>query len=414
MVDDHPQFQKMLPPFYQRVLEKHLNEKQYLTIELLILMIQSFRQVKLSTLTSVFPQPIKYDSRKRYLQRFLQLGKLNVKLLWFPIIKYWLRQEYHKSKSNREQRRRAKKSFKGKSGHILLIIDRTQWKDKNLMVISWLRGQQAIPVYWELISHQGSSDLSFQKSVLQPVLKLFKPYPIVVIGDREFHSAKLGMWLIQRGVDFILRQKKSSYIQQAGCEFKAVKEMGFKPGDTQFMQGISCNKDLGLCPFNLVIRWKRKSREKSPSYCWYLLTSLSDSQQVLAAYRARWAIETMFKSCKTGGYNLEQTCVNSTRLLALFLLITLAYTLSILEANSLYNSGHFPYISSTHYGEQPYLYHSDFTLGLLALAWINSMALWSELASALMELKPHKRLHFQQGLNAYSLIQQASWLGCHP
>ncbi|MGL5082064.1 MAG: IS4 family transposase, partial [Microcoleaceae cyanobacterium] len=44
----------MLPQSYHRVLEKHLNEKQYLTVQLLILMIQSFRQVKLSTLASVF------------------------------------------------------------------------------------------------------------------------------------------------------------------------------------------------------------------------------------------------------------------------------------------------------------------------------------------------------------------------
>lgn len=183
----------MLPPFYQRVLEKHLNEKEYLTAQLLILMIQSFRQVKLSTLASVFPQAIKYDSRKRNLQRFLKLRKLSVKLLWFLIIKYWLRQEYKEKKLNRELRRRRKNLIKGNSEYIWLILERTQWKGRNLMVISMLRGQQAIPVYWELINHKGSSNLSFQKSVLKPVFKLMKPYPIVVIGDREFHSAKLGI-----------------------------------------------------------------------------------------------------------------------------------------------------------------------------------------------------------------------------
>jgi hypothetical protein len=36
-------------------------------------MVQSFRQVKLSTLANVFPQPICYESRLRNLQRFLVL-----------------------------------------------------------------------------------------------------------------------------------------------------------------------------------------------------------------------------------------------------------------------------------------------------------------------------------------------------
>gem|GEM_PF-3901168 len=55
-------------------------------------LLQVHRQVKLSVLVSVFPQPIQYRSRKRNLQRFLKLPQLNVKLLWFPLIKHWIRQ----------------------------------------------------------------------------------------------------------------------------------------------------------------------------------------------------------------------------------------------------------------------------------------------------------------------------------
>jgi hypothetical protein len=79
---------KMLPPSYQKILRTHLNESQYLTLQLLLLLLQAHRQVKLSVLASVFPQPIQYQSRKRNLQRFLVLPQLCVKLLWFPLIKY--------------------------------------------------------------------------------------------------------------------------------------------------------------------------------------------------------------------------------------------------------------------------------------------------------------------------------------
>lgn len=251
----------------------------------------------------MFPQPITYESRLRNLQRFLVLPQWNVKLLWFPIVKYWLKQEYNGDRLNREQRRRRKKLKYSESGQILVVIDRTQWKERNLMVVSIIWGKHALPVYWDLIGKKGSSNLSFQKKVLQPVLKLIKPYPTIVIGDREFHSAKLGMWLRLRRVDFILRQKKSACIQQNGKNYQALKSLGFQPGYTHFIENITCNKEQNLSPFNLAVRWKRKYRGKEHKNPWYLLTSLPNLQKTLEVYRARWGIETLFKDCKTGGYN---------------------------------------------------------------------------------------------------------------
>ena len=55
----------MLPQSYQTIFRKHLSEQQYLTLEILLLLIQAHRQVKLSKLASLFPQPITYQSRKR-------------------------------------------------------------------------------------------------------------------------------------------------------------------------------------------------------------------------------------------------------------------------------------------------------------------------------------------------------------
>ncbi|MBD2426287.1 IS4 family transposase, partial [Phormidium sp. FACHB-1136] len=70
----------MLPTFYQTTLQAHLNTQQYLTLQLLLCLLQVHRQVKLSVLASVFPQPIQYSSRKRNLQWFLILPQLSVKL----------------------------------------------------------------------------------------------------------------------------------------------------------------------------------------------------------------------------------------------------------------------------------------------------------------------------------------------
>lgn len=384
----------MLPTLYQMVLEKHLNQKENLTVQLLILMLQSFRQVKLSTLASVFPQPISYESRLRNLQRFLVLPQWNVKLLWFPIIKYWLKQEYLGIGLNREQRRRRKKLKHSSWGKLLVVIDRTQWRTRNLMVVSLVWGKHALPVYWELMGQKGSSNLSFQKKVLQPVLKLIKPYPVIVIGDREFHSAHLGIWLRERGVDFILRQKKSSCIQQEGTEYQALKQMGFQPGEAHFFQKISCNKEFQLSGFNLAVRWKRKYREKHHEQPWYLLTSLPSLKQTLAVYRARWGIETMFKDCKMGGYNLEQTRVNSTRLLSLVLLVAFAYALSTFIGYSVQSTPLSTYVTTTEKNPQQLEpHHSHFTIGLLIMLstpYFHLRDFTEEYSSVISPINPHQ------------------------
>ena len=51
-----------------------------MTLELLLLL-QVHRQVQLSTLASIFPQPIHYRSRIRSLQHLLLLPQLSIKAL---------------------------------------------------------------------------------------------------------------------------------------------------------------------------------------------------------------------------------------------------------------------------------------------------------------------------------------------
>ncbi|AOX00055.1 hypothetical protein BJP34_11830 [Moorena producens PAL-8-15-08-1] len=107
--------------FYQTVFETHLNQSQYLTLQLLILLLQNYHNVRLSHLAKLFPQPIKYESRVRNLQRFLNLPNLSTKLLWFPIIKQLLKQEVRRRAPNRAQRRRGKKLNLIHQGYLLKI-----------------------------------------------------------------------------------------------------------------------------------------------------------------------------------------------------------------------------------------------------------------------------------------------------
>ena len=116
----------------------------------------------------------------------------------------------------------------------------------------------------------------------------------------------------------------------------------------------------------------------------------------------------MFKDCKTGGFNLEQTKVDNKRFLALVLLIAIAYTFTTIQGQL------FKQFTIDIYAgrlQEPFDIaprQSDFSLGLYGQGWQYAMDLWADLAFKLMALKPHKRLYFQRGLYALSLIQGAS------
>ena len=397
----------MFPAFYQTTLRAHLSETQRLTLELLLLLLQAHRQVKLSVLASVFPQPIQYQSRKRNLQRFLALPHLTLKLLWFPLLKYWIRQVQTGRGLNRHQRRRLSQLKTHNHGYWILAIDRTEWKGRNLFMVCVVWGTHALPVYWELLGRPGSSERKTQQRLLKVALPLFQSYPVLVLGDREFHSPKLADWLAERGVSFALRQKKALHFQtQPGEEYQALRDLGFKPGESQFYQGILANKGDGLGPFNLAVYWKRKYRQKGPKEPWYILTNLPCLKQALAVYRCRWGIEQLFKDCKTGGYHLEDTRVNDRRFLALVLLIVLAYTWATMFGQQLKQLGVVQYAGRIQQHQDKTPRQSDFSLGLYGQRWLYAMELWADWAYQLIALKPHKRRYFQRGNYALSLMQQ--------
>lgn len=405
----------MLPELYRKALSPHLSESQLLTLELLILLIQSHREITLGKLAALFPQPIKYSSRIRNLQRFLGLTSLNVRLLWFPLVKCWLRREYRGQHLNHDQRRRHKKLKEKLKGYLVIAIDRTQWKGRNVLMTTIVWGNHALPVYWEIIKSQGSSSLAVQKRLLKITLQQFHSYPVLVLGDREFHSPKLAALLQQWGVDFALRQKKSAYIQRSDAtDYQPLSGMGFASGDRQFLHHVWIGKESPLGPFNLAVRWKRSYRGRGGKEPWFILTSLASLTLTLRFYRCRWGIETMFKDFKSGGYHLESTQVNDARFLALFLLLVLAYSLATSFGSFWASSGVNDYLARLAEHHRRFPRHSDFRFGLYGYLWHFALLTWQPLASRLMACKPHKRLFFKRGLAALSLVRSTLQLPCHP
>jgi hypothetical protein len=248
---------KMLPEFYLTSLGSQLSASQLLTLEMLVWLLQFHKQVRIERLAACLPLPILYESRRRHIQRFLILSQLSIPLLWFPLIKKIIFTQIQPGTQ------------------VIVALDRTQWKENNLFVVSVIWKKRAWPIYWQFLEHKGSSNLAQQQALLRPVFRLLKSYKIVVIGDREFRSVELAYWLKQQKVYFALRLKQGSYIKLRGENSRKLKELGLVPGMKLFLTGVKLTKKKGFGQFSLAAYWKRKYRGKGSDEGWYILTNLN-------------------------------------------------------------------------------------------------------------------------------------------
>ena len=381
-----PHLLKMLPQFYQNHLAQKLKKSEYLSLKLLVELLQTHKQVSIELLATLMPYPIQFESRRRNLQRFLKLDSLQIETLWFPLIQLILKEKL-------------------KPEHPLkLAIDRTQWRDKNVFMISLIWDKRAIPLYWHLLDKKGSSNLSEQQVLITPVLELLKGYQIILLGDREFGSVKLAQWLCESQVKFVLRIKQERYILSSGEDYTRLSELGLLPGTQFYLKDVKVTKQKGFGKFDVAAYWRRKYRGKGDNEGWYLLTNLGDLKLALTAFQCRSGIEAMFKDCKSGGYNLEKTQASEQRLNNLILLITLAYSCAILQGQQIKRKGIQKYVGRLKEQRRSLRRHSSFWIGLYGQSWVIGMEFFQEIVNELMRLRRNKLPFFQRGLRAMSLI----------
>lgn len=377
---------KMLPPLYQTNLENQLSESELLFLNLLINVLQDIKEVSLEKIANALPVPILFDSRRKKIQRFLSLPILNIQKIWFPIIKSWLTQNFPENQI------------------IYLVIDRTKWQRKNLMMISLVYDQRAIPIYWEFLPRLGNSNFEEQSKIFSQVLGLFNKYKTVILGDREFGSVKLANWLSEQEVQFCLRLKKNEFIQNEDEIWHSLDSLGLEPGVSLFLQNIKVTKSHKIQGFNLAAKWKRSFQGWSTEEGWFILTNLADLTSAINAYKKRFDIEEMFRDFKSGGYKLEDTNVSGNRLISLILIISFAYSLSTFQGQIIQRIGVQKYIARVKEYARVTRRHSSFYVGLYSQTWVSFMDNCWCIVQKIMKLNRNKIEYYLRGMRAMELI----------
>ena len=374
-------------PLYLDYLKAYLPSSEFLTLQILVWLLQAHRQVRIERLASSFPYPIKCESRRKKIKRFLILPRLSLPLLWFPLIKKIIKTQFPKG------------------DRLIITVDRTQWKSNNISMVSVIWNKRALPIYWLLLSKKGSSNFYEQMATIRPVLRLLKEYDLVVIGDREYRSTALAIWLTKKKISFVLRLNKNTLIKPRYQKYQSLNTLDIKPGERALYSKVKITKSLRKERFNVVVYWRRKYQNKQLPHPWYLLTNLENKEEVIKIFAARGGIEAMFRDCKSGGYNLEGSQANQQRLTNLILLIAIAYTASCLVGLKIRNTGYAEYINRLNIEGKNRPRHSYFWTGLYGTTWVLSMDICWEWVEKLMKTAINKLPFYLKGLKAMKLIQ---------
>jgi len=378
---------KMISELYQKLLESELGRAQYLLFILIVGILQRFKQVKLEILAENLPLPIKFESRRKKLRRFLRLDALDIERIWFPCLKAMLKE---------------KEKFKIK-GLVYIAIDRTSWGVINILMVSLIYDKRAIPIYWEFLDKKGSTNLEEQQRVLTKVLEVLSEYKTVVLGDREFCSVKLGKWLSEQATYFCLRQKKSTYVKTKDGVSQEMRELGLIPGTKLFLNDVNITKDKGFGEFNLACKWKKTYRGFKTKEPWFILTNFENLDTAIIAYQKRFDIEEMFRDFKSGGYSLEGSHLEANQLSKLMIVITIAYASATLQGNQIKSMGIQEYVARPEKMYKGQRRHSSFYVGQHLYNWLHLYQIFQKSIEELMQISRYRLKDYIKGQRAIEL-----------
>jgi Transposase DDE domain len=232
-----------------------------------------------------------------------------------------------------------------------LSLDRSDWRPAvggaqlpwiNFLVLGIVRDGVAYPLLWTLLPKAGSSNAEERIALMERFLALFGSGAVRFIAmDREFGTSKAWVqWLAQRGLDFRLRLCISSHLSYGAGKPAPVGRLfgGLRPAKA--LQPRGARRLFGVRVRVAVLRLppekcaltqaaKRAKGHGHPGDELVVVVGAyrrGEPVDLLADYRLRWGIESLFGALKSRGFDLESTHLHHReRLERLLALLALAF-----------------------------------------------------------------------------------------
>jgi hypothetical protein len=205
----------------------------------------------------------------------------------------------------------------------VIVIDRTEWKFgstwHNILTLSLASEDVAVPILWRFLKRKGCSDDAERETIMRDFLDMFSVADIkYVCADREFASVRWLEFLRREKISYRLRIKANHELtDKRGKPIKARKLLQ----TARVGEAVICRRWRKLWGRYRVCVTGRKRADGEL----LILISNEPSPEMIAEYRRRWQIETLFGCLKSRGFDLEETHLrDSERLEKLLGLLALA------------------------------------------------------------------------------------------
>lgn len=209
---------------------------------------------------------------------------------------------------------------------LTLAIDRTNWmygkKYVNLLVLSVCLLGCSIPIYWTELDGRGNSNTEQRKELLgRFVTELGAERIEYLLADREFIGEDWFQYLIQAGINFVVRIKSNMWMEADGNTIKAGNLF------SKVSKGGMLTYKIKLDGI-LLLAQATKSTENDLVI---VVSNKLSEPNLLVLYSKRWRIECLFANLKSKGFNFEDTHFTAKdRIGNLTKLIVLAFTICYL------------------------------------------------------------------------------------
>ena len=235
----------------------------------------------------------------------------------------------------------------------VLSLDRTDWQPArvagrrlswvNFLVLGLVKDGVAYPLLWTLLPKKGGCSVAQRIPLLERFLALFGPQAVRFIAmDREFGAKAWLEWLQAHGLrSYRLRLCAQHRVSNARGEPTPVRRLWahLAPGQVEHwgrrrLWGVTVEVAALRIPPQACAQSqaaRRAQGHEHPGDEWVVVVAPVEPQQptpdLLADYRLRWGIETLFGALKSRGFDLESTHVVSgpERLERLVGLLALAF-----------------------------------------------------------------------------------------
>jgi Transposase DDE domain len=218
-------------------------------------------------------------------------------------------------------------------GKITLIIDRTNWKFGKSNINIFMLGIDykgiAFPLMFKMLDKRGNSNCEERIELINKYIEWFGKENIdCILADREFIGEKWIGFLNFEEIKYHIRIRNNFKVILLSANKEVSVSWLFNRLKinqvSHYPKIVNLNGELVYLSATKTI-----TREKGIELL--ILISYNKPQEALEYYKKRWQIETMFKSLKTSGFNIEDTHVTILdRLDKLLLLVMIAYTWSYL------------------------------------------------------------------------------------